>query len=296
MIPPHNVSISYPPPPIPEYHILSTDLQHVANEFNRTTPPSNEAYGPLSLEEIKDKAQRAKRRLCKSSHHRNYIEQNTKDQHQSPLWYAVRQPRITASKAKRCLLKDTTSPTKAVAAVLQYTANIQTKAIREGIEWEGKIIERYEYISGNKVAKSGFVVSAEEPFLGASSDGVIHNGAGVIEVKKVTSKEGESYEDTLCRLNIYKRKEGQITMNPKHAYYTQVQQQMYCTGCLYCHFIVSNGTWVHVDVLSFNKPFWNDVLLNLKQFYFRHIFPEIIYPRIKYGSERWGKDVSFPLE
>ena len=31
-------------------------------------------------------------------------------------------------------------------------------------------------------------------FLGASPDGVINDGAGIIEVKKVTSKEGESFE------------------------------------------------------------------------------------------------------
>ena len=180
--------------------------------------------------------------------------------------------------------------------MLQYTANIQTKATREGIEWEEKIIQRYEYISGNKVAKSAFVVSAEQPFLGASRDGVIHNGSGVIEVKKVTSMEGESYKETLCRLHIYKRKEEEIIFNQKHAYYVQAQQQMYCTGRLYCLFIISDGTWVHVDVIPFNKPFWNDVLLNLKQFYFTNIFPEIIYPRILHGSQRWGKDVSFPLE
>lgn len=56
---------------------------------------------------------------------------------------------------------------------------------------------RYEYSSGNIVAKSGFVISAQHPSIGASPDRYI-NGAGVIEVKKVTSKVGESPKETLC--------------------------------------------------------------------------------------------------
>ena len=222
------------------------------------------------------------------------IECETRDQHQSSEWYIVRQHRISASKAKRCLLRDSTSPTKAIAAVLQYGGNFQSKAMREGIEWEGKIIERYEYLSGNKVERSGFIVSLQHPFLGASPDGVIHNGAGVIEVKKVTSKEGESFEETLCRLQIYK-KHGTLQVNQKHKYYMQMQQQMYCKGVHYCHFIISDGVWVHTDVVKFNKPFWDDVLPRLENFYFSHVLPEIVYPRILHGCVRWGKDISFPV-
>lgn len=122
---------------------VSPDNPHaIAEKFNVTTPPRPESPGPLSLEDIKEKARRAKSRLFAISKQQGEVERKTRDQHQSPLWYAVRHPRITASKAKRCLLKDTTSPTKAVATVLQYNGNIQTKFMREGIEWEGKIIER----------------------------------------------------------------------------------------------------------------------------------------------------------
>lgn len=160
--------------------------------------------------------------------------------------------------------------------------------------YELLIFSRYEYTSGNKVAKSGFVVSTQHPFLGASPDGMIHDGTGVIEIKKVTSKEGESYEETLCRLHIYKKKDGGITVNCTHRYYAQIQQQMYCTGCLYCHFIISNGTWMHIDVIHFDQLFWNSALNKLEQFYFDHVFPEVVYPQILHGSPRWGKEFPFP--
>ena len=98
--------------------------------------------------------------------HQSEIEKQTREQQQSELWYSIRQPRITASKAKRCLLKDNTSPTKAVATILLYNGNVQTNTTREGVEWEGRIIEKYEYLSRNKASKSRYVISDLHPFLG----------------------------------------------------------------------------------------------------------------------------------
>ena len=107
------------------------------------------------------------------------------------MWYDVRQPRITASQCKRCILKTTTSPAKAVEEVLLYGANVQTKAMKEGIEWEPRIIE-----TGHQVRKSGFVLSESHPFLGASPDGITEEDK-LVEVKKVVSKEGEDLAKTL---------------------------------------------------------------------------------------------------
>lgn len=271
------------------------DQHQLSSSWNRTSPNNPAHGGPLSLEEIKEKAERAKKRLFESSARQKEIEEQTKEQHQSLLWYNIRQPRITASKAKRCLLKDTTSPTKAIATILQYNANVQTKAMKEGIEWESRIVEKYEQACGNNVSKSGFVISTHYPFLGASPDGLIHGGNGIIEVKKVSSKVTESYEETLCRLNIYKKKEGELIINRNHQYFVQIQQQMYCTDTLYCHFIIFNGVWMHVDVINFDNAFWSNVLVKLEYFYFTHVFPEIVYPRILNGCIRRGKDLAFPV-
>lgn len=220
----------------------------IEKEWSLTSPLR---MGPLSLHEIKEKAERTKRRLFQSSGFQKEIEIKTKEQHQSSLWHSIRQHRITASNAKRCMIKDTTSPTKAIASTLKYHGNIQTRAMKQGIEWESKIISRYEYVSGNSVSKSGFVISTTHPFLGASPDGRIHNGQGIIEVKKVISKDGESFEDTLLRLNIYKKMQGMLIINTNHKYHVQIQQQLFCTGTHYCHFIISDGVWMHIDIIFF---------------------------------------------
>ena len=76
---------------------------------------------------------------------------------------------------------------------------------------EPKIIERLSKETGNVVRKCGFFISETHPFLGASPDGLTEKGC-LVEVKKVTSKDGESMEDTLSRLAIYKRMNDNIVL------------------------------------------------------------------------------------
>ena len=58
--------------------------------------------------------------------------------------------------------------------------------------------------------------------------------------------------------------------------------------------VVSNGIWVHIETVLFDELFWNATLKKLETFYF-DIFPEVVYPIVKYGGERWGKHSAFPV-
>ena len=128
------------------------------------------------------------------------IVEKTKGQYETRMWFDVRQPRITASKSKRRLLRATTSPTKAVPEVL-YPKQVQTNAMKDGILSESSIIQTFEHETGNKVLKSGFFISDTYPVLGASPDGLVDEEK-IVEVKKIVLKEGESLEDGMCRLGI----------------------------------------------------------------------------------------------
>ena len=65
----------------------------------------------LSLDDI---AQKTGSKNVYLTHHK--LRRNRK-QNTSLLWYKVRKTRINASKAKRCLLKDSISPSKAIQEV-----------------------------------------------------------------------------------------------------------------------------------------------------------------------------------
>ena len=74
------------------------------------------------------------------------------------------------------------------------------------------IIHAVENETGQKVHKSGFILSETHLFLGASPDGVINNGE-IVEVKKVVFREGESLDDGMCRLGIYKKLTRKMAVN-----------------------------------------------------------------------------------
>ena len=48
------------------------------------------------------------------------------------------------------------------------------------------------------------------------------------------------------------------------------------------------------EVITFDSGFWNDILPKLESFYFNHLFPELVYPRIFHGEMRWNKVLEFP--
>ena len=82
----------------------------------------------------------------------------------------------------------------------------------------------------------------------------------LVEIKKVTSKDGESREDTLCTLGIYKRNKGKIVSDTNHKYFYQLQQQLFCSKYKQSHFAVSDGVWLNHELVEFNDGFWGGPL------------------------------------
>ena len=185
------------------------------------------------------------------------IVEKTKGQHETRTWFDVRQPRITASKSKRCLLRPTTSPTKAVSEVL-YPKQVQTNAMKDGIESESSIIQTFERETGNKVLKSGFFISDTHPFLGASPDGLVDEDK-IVEVKKIVLKEGESLEDGMCRLGIYKIFEQKLVLNNNHRYYYQIQQRLFPFAILLFQVQEEPTETLFSLILHFGKTYCQDL-------------------------------------
>lgn len=114
----------------------------------------------------------------------------------------------------------------------------------------------------------------------------------IVEVKKIVLKEGESLEDGMCRLGIYKRFEQQLVLNNNHKYYYHIEQQLFCAKRSI--FIVSSARGTHRHSVQFDSAFWENILPRLESFYFDHGFPELVYPRILTGESPWNKDLQFP--
>ena len=134
---------------IPLDEVESTDSE-MPSKWDIVSPTKR---APLSMIDIKQRTLRSRERLYNSVKERNVTAEETKGQHETRTWFDVPKPCRTASQCNRCLLKPTTSPTKAVSEVLFYSKQVQTKAIRDGIESESSINQTFENETVQKVHK-----------------------------------------------------------------------------------------------------------------------------------------------
>ena len=97
--------------------VYSHEIEVETEEENTesiVTPIKNH---PVSLHDILSKAESIMDRIRVDDEKAREIEECTRGQSQSPMWFAHRAPRITASKCKRALMKETTSPSKAMCSI-----------------------------------------------------------------------------------------------------------------------------------------------------------------------------------
>ena len=246
------------------------------NEFGLISPPKQQ---PVGKREIFDRSTRIKKKLSLSSEEIKEVEQQTRMQSKSARWEEERRVRITASKCHRIAkMKQTTSPTKAAMEILHFSRNIQTKAMKEGLEREGDIRELYmEHMETSRqtrvnVDKCSLLISPSHGFLGASPDGLVFDAMaedpnGLLEMKYISLKPDETLTDALIYRKICFWKDGTVTLITNHSYYYQIQQQMFVAQRKWNDFVVNGGQELFVQqvfsMLHFGKVFclnWNNFL------------------------------------
>lgn len=242
---------------------------------------------PVSLNEIMNRASRVKRKLMVSDTERENIAKKTKTQSNCDEWYLHRKVRITASKCKRAIQKNTTSPTKAMQEILHYNNNYQSEMMKQGLKDEKKILRVYESKLGCKVREVGFIVSRSHPYLGASPDGEVDGG--LVEVKRIFRKNSTSLREAVCHRNICKESPHGLVVNKNHQFYYQVQQQMLCYECEWTDLVLSDMVDMIIIHIKKSNKFLSDIIPKLKLFYDKHIALELAYPRVAYGLPRLSK-------
>ena len=130
--------------------VYSQEIEVETEEENTASIISPIKNHPASLHGILSKAESIMDRISVDDEQARDIEDCTRDQSKSSMWFAHRSPRITASKCKRALMKETTSPTKAIREIL-YNSSYQSEHMRDGIESESEIIKQYSKQTGNTV-------------------------------------------------------------------------------------------------------------------------------------------------
>ena len=138
-----------------------------------------------------------------------------------------------------------------------------------------------EEIPGCKVNNEEFIISSTQPFLGASSDGVVLEEC-LVEVIRIFPGT-MTLKEAVCSRGICKKISHGLIVNQKHAYYYQVQQQLFCSGYKYEDLVLTDLKEVIVLSIKQSSSFSKKSLPKLQNFYDRYLAPEHAYPRVALG-------------
>ena len=92
-----------------------------------------------------------------------------------------------------------------------------------------------------KVNDNGFIINPQWPFLGATPDGSVSCaccGMGVVEIKCPYCHRGETVETASQdkKFCLIKNSDGKLALDHTHAYYYQIQTQLFVANVEYCDF------------------------------------------------------------
>ena len=200
------------------------------------------------------------------------FEELTRDQSDSEEWHKLRSKRLTASKFKRICARR--ADFGKLATDLLKAKNIQTAAMKYGIEHEGIAAETYAKQYAKNVYRVGFIINPTCTFLGCSPDRYVLEvkgtelSWGLLEIKCSTAN---SLAD--CKFLCIDKKTGKLQLKRSHDYYYQVMGQMGITGYLWCDLFVSTQTEHHLERIEYDEAFFSSMMQKLCSFYFVSFLP-----------------------
>ena len=138
------------------------------------------------------------------------------------------------------------------------------------------------------VKRCGLFISAENPWLAASPDGLVTDpadGISQLEIKNPYSPTvAEAAASTAFCLK--KNENGTYPLKPRHDYNYQIQCQLYCTQRDWCDFVVRTGKDIHTERVLRNASWFESNLSKMKKFRFNCMLPELACPRFRKGCIR----------
>ncbi len=221
------------------------------------------------------------------------VEQSTREQHNSSLWFKFRSGRITASDMKSVCHTDAANPAQSVIKQICYPHSFKFSSTQTewGCAHEKPGKNRYESTmkglhNNFSVLNTGLIINPEWPYLGATPDGKVSCsccGNGILEIKCPYSHKESTIDDATQDKNFCLKKDsgGRITLKNSHAYYYQVQTQLFIANVDYCDFCVCTFPQNKVDDIFIERigkdaQFWSNCIDQAQRFFCTCILPELL--------------------
>ena len=141
-----------------------------------------------------------------------------------------------------------------------------------------------------QVEKCGLVIDSENYVSGASPDGKVIDIAdpsafGIIEIKC-----SEEYKDIdpkdicfIAKDSCLVFSDGKVQLNKRHSYYDHIQMQLALTTQTWCDFVFYTSKGLVIDLIRFDKDYWEELVLQILNFYFTYMFDQLIEKSKKQG-------------
>ena len=193
------------------------------------------------------------------------VEERTRDQANCDFWKEQHQIRITSSNFGRiCVATQRTDLKNLALSLMKPVEHISAPALKHGRKYEKVALKKFEMQEGVKTLKCGMFVSKELPFLAASPDALLGQNA-VVEIKCPFSARHRIISE--LSVPFLKYINDQLTLDPSHKYFYQVQGQLYCSRRDMCIFIVFTLKDMIMIRIPRNDDFIQEMLKKLKDFY-----------------------------
>lgn len=236
----------------------------------------------LDLNQYSEKYQEFIKNLALDDNEIKNLEIETRAQRDSAVWHFERRKRLTASYFGQVCHKMPHTSCKNLIKIILYS-KIDTVHMKYGRLHESDAVK---YISNElkiEVNSCGFFVKKEEPYLGATPDGLIGDD-GILEIKCPSSCAKFTPEEAIKekKFSFFKFdiKNDEIIVNKNNNYFFQVQGQLHVTNRKYCLFVLWTPLGVYSQRIERDIEFWNTKMAQkLKDFFYDCMMPELVDPR-----------------
>nr|XP_033935033.1 uncharacterized protein LOC117443188 [Pseudochaenichthys georgianus] len=224
------------------------------------------------------------------------VEEETRNQSLSPIWFSQRAGRITASRLKQVLQTSLAQPSKSLIKSICYPEahKFSTAATRYGCKYEATARKQYEGVQslhhqGFSCKDSGLWLNPQWPYMGASPDGCVTctcHGTGICEIKCPHSKQEEANlrlcagEQGFCLVNDG----GTVKLDRRHAYFHQVQAQLHVVDVDYCDFVVWTKNDLFVERIVRDVDLWDNIIPRVESFFRLCVLPEVLGQKLTRGK------------